>query len=120
MENKLAEIIGSILGLVLLFVALKGYNLIKRYFEEKSLNNFILAVVKGVEQMGKNLGWDGPEKKERALIKIQTWLGERGIDIPYDLMDLLLEAAVRTMKEADPFGFEVVEDKGSLLEAEVS
>lgn len=63
------------------------------------------TVVRALEQQGELLGFDGPRKKEMAIVTLRQLFGKFSIDMSKDLLDHLIEAAVQTVNtEAGKFG----------------
>jgi hypothetical protein len=63
------------------------------------------TVVRALEQQGELLGFDGPRKKEMAIVMLRQMFAKFNIDLSEELLDHLIEAAVQTVNsEAGKFG----------------
>ena len=62
--------------------------------------NWVEKAVRAVEQTTKETG-KGEEKKEKVINFIMDYAANNNIDISYDQVDALIEAAVKSMKDGE-------------------
>lgn len=55
------------------------------------------SAVRYLEQAGVLHGWNGEEKKERAIIYVRDQLAKYGVDMSFGEIDTLIEEAVQVM-----------------------
>ena len=99
--DVLSEVILSVLGGTLTFIAAKLGKTLAYWYQEKfqndALRSLAASLVRAVEQMY----WDckGEEKMEKALSMGETVLSEKGIKISAAQLRMLLEEALGEMKK---------------------
>lgn len=64
------------------------------------LANWVEKAVKAAEQTITESG-KGPEKKQKVIDFILDYATENNVDISYEQLEALIEAAVKTMKDGD-------------------
>ncbi len=98
----MSEVILSVLGVVLTYLAARLGKIFGAWYEEKFQNETLRSVAKtcvlAVEQMYRDAG--GKEKLEKALLMGEAMLQEKRIKIEAEELRVLLEAALSEMKGA--------------------
>lgn len=86
------EIIMSVLTAIAGFLAVAVKNLYTKYINDKTKKDVVKTVVRGVEQIYKDL--HGEEKLDKAIESASEMLNEKGITITEFELTMLIEAAV--------------------------
>jgi len=93
----------ALLGLVLMAVSAFGSFYIKKaiaHLEEKNLVETVRRYVRWVEQAPAFQQWTGEEKFEIVMSKALQYAEGKGLKINADEIGIMIEEAVRIMKEA--------------------
>jgi hypothetical protein len=96
-------------GICVFLACVVGYLvlLIKRYIVQKigqekydHINRIIEDCVRYIEQMGKNIGWSGEDKKFLAVNLCTEMIKKLGYEVDKDLVEKLIERAVQIINES--------------------
>lgn len=90
-----AELIKTIVWVILGFIGIVIKNLYNRYITDETKRSIVRMCVFAVEQLYKNL--HGEDKLNKCLLAAAKLLQERGIVISEDELRLLIESAVGEM-----------------------
>lgn len=92
-----ATILYAIITFIAGYVGLWLKNLATKYINDKTKKEVVLIVVKAVQQLYKDLG--GEEKLDKAIESATEMLAEKGITITELELRMLIEAAVKEIKD---------------------
>lgn len=95
--NNLIAIIGSIITLVFSYIGMSLKNLYKNSVNDNTKKNIVQSTVNYVEQVGGLL--TSSEKFNLAIEKATEWLNERGLKFSDTELEILIENAVKSLKQ---------------------
>lgn len=103
-QNLLTALVIAVVT-VLIYAVRGGVKVAKTYLEAKlgvantvMLKDFVMTIVRFLEQSPVFRDLTGAEKKERAISEITAWAEQRGVPIDHAYIDKLIEEAVQVMK----------------------
>lgn len=91
-------ILYSVITAIAGYIGIVVKNLYEKYVNDQTKKDVVKTVVKGVEQIYKDL--HGEEKLNKALDAASEMLGEKGITITEFELKMLIEAAVAEFNDA--------------------
>lgn len=91
-------ILYSIITAIAGYIGIVVKNLYQKYINDQTKKDVVKTVVKGVEQIYKDL--HGEEKLDKALEAASAMLFEKGITITEFELEMLIEAAVAEFNDA--------------------
>ena len=96
------------LGICLFLAGVVGYlvvlvrsYIISKIGQEKydATNKLVEDIVRYVEQMGVNIGWNGEDKKRLAVNLCHSLIEKLGYEVDEQLLEILIERAVQVINE---------------------
>jgi hypothetical protein len=102
-SDLLEQVVMIVAGL--LFSALSAFgtyyiNKLIAYLKEKQALETVGRFVRWAEQAPAFQDWSGEQKFEIVFSKAMQWFSDNGIDLPEDEVAIMVEDAVKKMKEA--------------------
>lgn len=98
--SSLVDTLIAIITAVISYIVLKIKNIYETWANTETKKKIVSATVQYVEQVTKNISITSENKKEKAKTKAIEWLNEKGINISDTELDVLIESAVNSLKEA--------------------
>lgn len=87
------------------YVGKKAFEVGSMYLSEKlgldkfnMLKDYALLVVRDLEQTTMKNGWSGEEKKKAAMLELQKFAAQYGINVDLDQLSKITEGCVNTVK----------------------
>lgn len=99
--SNFASILGTVLTAILGYLGMQIKSMIQKTMNDKKKEQIIASTVNYVEQISKKSDMDNAEKFDEAKQKAASWLREAGIKYSDTELEILLECAVKHLKQAD-------------------